>query len=163
MKPLKPAMNKEPKNKILLIIISVLLLSNIVLVIFLLKPFSKNGPRGNRTEMIATFLQKEIGFNQQQLKQYDSLSEPNRTKVKAMFEALRNDKENKFKQLASEKFSDSVIINISTAIATQQEEIEIILYKHYRDIRNLCSTTQQPVFDSLFYKVLNRKFTPQKN
>ena len=155
-------MTTEPKNKILLVIIGVLLLTNFVLIAFLLKPSSKRGPRGERTAMIATFLQKEIGFDDQQLKQFDSLSGVNRTKVKAMFEALKNDKDGQFKILATGNFSDTAIVKSADTIALKQKEIEIVLYKHYKEIRNLCSPKQQPAFDSLFYKVLNKRYMPQK-
>ena len=157
-------MTTEPKNKILLIIIGVLLITNIVLVSFLLinKPFSKKGMQGDRSIMIAAFLQNEIGFNQQQLKQYDSINVPNRTKVKAMFDTLKSYKENEFKQLAINDFSDTAILKTANIISTKQKEIEIVLYKHYKEIRNICSPEQLPKFDSLFYKILNRKYTSQK-
>lgn len=155
-------MTTEPKNKILLIIIGVLLMTNFVLIAFLLNPSSKKGPRGDKTAMIATFLQKEIGFDNQQLKQYDSISDLNRTKVKAMFEALKNDKDGEFKELATGNFNDTAIAKSANTIALKQREIEMVLYQHYKEIRNLCSPQQQPAFDSLFYKVLNKRNMPPK-
>ena len=165
MKPPKTYMTTEPKNKILLIIIAVLLITNIVLVTFLLinKPSSKKGMRGDRSTMIAAFLQNEIGFDQQQLKQYDSLNVPNRTKIKAMFDTLKSEKENQFKQLTIDNFSDTAILKTANNISAKQKEIEIVLYKHYKEIRNICDPKQLPKFDSLFYKILNKKYTPQKN
>ena len=163
MKPPKTTMTTEPKNKILLIIIGVLLLTNFVLIAFLLKPTSRKGSRGERTAMIANFLQKEIGFDNQQLKQYDSISGLNRTKVKAMFEVLKNDKDGQFKELATGNFNDTAIVRSANTIALKQKEIEIVLYRHYKEIRNLCSPQQQPAFDSLFYKVLNKRNIPPKN
>ena len=157
-------MTTEPKNKILLIIIGVLLITNVVLVTFLLinKPFLKKGMRGDRSTMIAAFLQNEIGFDQHQLKLYDSLNVPNRTKVKAMFDILKSEKENEFKQLTIDNFSDTAIFKTANNISAKQKEIEIVLYKHYKEIRNICSPNQLPKFDSLFYKVLNKKYVSQK-
>ena len=157
-------MTTEPKNKILLIIIGVLLLTNLVLITFLLinKPFSKKGMLGDRSAMIAAFLQNEIGFDQQQLKQYDSLNVPNRMKVKALFDTLKSDKENEFKQLTTNNFSDTAIIKTANTISIKQKEIEIVLYKHFKEIRNICNPQQLPKFDSLFYKVLNKKYASQK-
>ncbi len=149
----------QPKNKILLIIIGILLLSNLVLISFFLldKPGAKGAMRGDRKEMITAFLQKEIGFNQQQLQQYDSLNEQHRSKLKAMFDVARNDRENEFKKLTIDNFSDSFIFNTATKLAGKQKEIEIVMFKHFRDIRILCNAQQQPKFDSLFYKMLNRR------
>lgn len=164
MKPPKTSMTTVPKNKILLIIIGVLLITNLVLISFLLinKPSSKKGMQGDRSAIIAAFLQNEIGFTQQQLKQYYSLNVPNRTKVKTMFDTLKSDKEIEFKQLTSDNFSDTAILKIANNIAAKQKQIEIVLYKHYKEIRNICSPQQLPKFDSLFYKVLNKKYVLQK-
>ena len=157
-------MTTDPKNKILIVIIAVLLLTNIVLVSFLLlnKPSSKKGMRSDRTALIAAFLEKELGFDQQQLKQYENISDPNRTQVSAMFEALGKDKEQQFKQLATDNFSDAAILKTADLIAFRQKEIDIVLYNHFKQIRNLCTPPQQPKFDSMFYKVLSKKFTSQK-
>lgn len=164
LKTLNHKMNTQPKSKILLIIIGILLVANLVLLSFFMinKPAAKKGMRGDRKAMIAEFLQKEIGFNQQQLQQYDSLNQQHRTKVKAMFDEVRNDKENQFKQVTSANFSDSSIINTAALSAGRQKEIEIVMFKHFKDIRNLCTPQQQPKFDSLFYKVLNKKNDERK-
>lgn len=157
-------MNTQPNNKRLLIIIGILLLANLVLVSFLIlnKPVAKRPMRGDRKAMITSFLQKEIGFNQQQLQQYDSLNEHHRTKIKAMFDEARSDKENEFKQLAINNFSDSSIINTAAIFAGKQKEIEIVMFKHFKEIRTLCTPQQQPKFDSLFYKMLNRRNEDRK-
>jgi protein CpxP len=152
-------MNAQPKNKILLIIIGILLLANLALISFFIinKAAAKKGMRRDRNAMITEFLQKDIGFNQQQLHQYDSLNGQHRIKIKAMFDEIRNDKEQQFKQLTIDNFSDSSINNTAALSAGKQKEIEIVVYKHFKDIRNLCTPQQQPKFDSLFYKVLNKK------
>ena len=157
-------MNTQPNNKRLLIIIGILLLANLVLVSFfiLIKPVAKRPIRGDRKAMITSFLQKEIAFNQQQLQQSESLNEQHRTKIKAMFDAARSDKENEFKQLATDNFSESSIINTATIFAAKQKEIEIVMFKHFKDIRMLCTPQQQPKFDSLFYKMLSRRNEDRK-
>ena len=118
--------------------------------------------RGDRSAMIAAFLQNEIGFDQKQLKQYDSLNGPNRIKVKAMFDTLKSEKENEFKQLTTNNFSDTAIFKTANTISEKQKEIEIVLYKHFKEIRNICNSQQLPKFDSLFYKVINKKYVSQK-
>ena len=84
-------MNPQSKNKILLIIIGVLLITNMVLLSFFI--FNKEAPkkswREERKTMIHSFLQKEIGFNQQQLQQYNVLNEQHRNKIKPMYDAVK--------------------------------------------------------------------------
>jgi periplasmic protein CpxP/Spy len=152
-------MNPQSKNKILLIIIGVLLATNLVLVSFFIfnNEALKKPVRGNRKAMISTFLQKEIGFNQQQLQQYNVLYEQHRSKIKPMYDAARIEKENAFKKLGIDNFSDSSIFIAVATNTDKQKEIETTMFKYFKDIRMLCTPAQQPAFDSLFYKMLSRR------
>ena len=119
-------MNPQSKNKILLIIIGVLLITNLVLVSFFV--FNKEKPkkyvRGDRKAMISSFLQNEIGFNQQQLQQYELMNEQHRIKIKPMYDAAKIEKENAFKKLGKDNFSDSSIFTATAIAAEKQNEIE---------------------------------------
>ena len=157
-------MNTQPKSKILLIAIGILLVANLVLLCFFIanKPVEKKGSRGDRKAMMVAFLKNDIGFNQQQLQQYDSLNEKHRTKIKTVFDAARTDKEKQFKQMTNDDFSDSAIINTAALFADKQKEIQIVMFKHFKDIRNLCTPQQQPKFDSLFYSMLSKRNDERK-
>ncbi len=152
-------MSTQSKSKILLIIIGILLIANIALVSFyvLNRPAAKKMVRSDRTAAVSTFLQHEVGFNQQQLTQYDSLSRQHRALIKPLFNKVRMEKENEFKQLTSDNFSDSSIENTAVLFSTKQKEIEIAMFKYFKNIRNICTPQQQPKFDSLFYKVFNKR------
>ncbi len=157
-------MSTQPKSKILLIIIGILLVANLVLLCFFItnKPAEKKGMRGDRKAMITAFLKNDIGFSQQQIQQYDSLNQLHHTKVKTMFDEARNDKEKQFKQMTSDGFSDSAISNAAYLFANKQKQIQTAMFKHFKDIRGLCTPQQQPKFDSLFYSMLNRRNDERK-
>jgi hypothetical protein len=151
--------DKQNRNKVLLLIIGILLIANIVMVSFFImkKDGRKQERRPDRKTMIADFLQKEIGFNQQQLQQYDTLSNRHRENMKAMFEKLRGTKDLQFKQLAAGDFSDSVINSVADQSAASQKIMEVQMFGHLKSIRMLCTPGQLPKFDSLFVKILNRR------
>jgi hypothetical protein len=157
-------MPTQSKSKILLIIIGILLIANIALVsfYFLNRPAAKKRMRSDRTAAVSTFLQNELGFSKQQLRQYDSLSSHHRSTIKPLFDKIRMEKENEFKQLALDNFSDSSIDNMAVLFSTKQKDIEITMFKYFKNIRNLCTPQQQPKFDSLFYKVFNKRSEPRK-
>jgi len=157
-------MSTQSKNKILLIIIGILLITNIALVSFysLSKPAEKKGVRPDRTAMISAFLKNELKFSQPQLSQYDSLSNQHRILIKAKFDAIKKEKESEFNQLTQDNFNDSSINNTAVLFSTKQKEIEIIMFNYFKDIRNLCTPEQQPKFDSLFYKMLTKKNDARK-
>lgn len=149
---------KQNRNKMLLVIIGILLIANIaMLCLFLAQKDDHRPQRPDRKAYIAAFLEKEIGFSKEQLKQYDTLSDLHKERMKATFENMRNRKEEQFKSLAAGDFSDSVINRVAAQSANGQELMEVQMFTHLRSIRNLCTDAQRPKFDSLFYKVFNRR------
>ena len=147
------------KNKMLLIAVVILLLTNIGMLLFFL--YNRGGERkdyhGAREEMMTSFLQKDIGFNKHQMEQFDSLSKTHRETVRALFDEVRSRKELQFKQLTAADFSDSSINAIAMQSTDKQKQVEIQMFLHLREVRKLCTKEQLPKFDSLFYKVWNRR------
>lgn len=150
---------KQNKSKLVLIIIGLLLVVNIILLSFFLlkRQKSKTDVHQGRKVYIAAFLEEEIGFNKQQLQQYDSLSNRHREIMKAEFDKIRNHKEEQFKQLVGADFNDSAIYTIAEQATATQKLIQIRSFKHLRSIRQMCTVEQQAKFDTSFYKVFNRK------
>ncbi len=151
--------NTQNRSKILVAIIVILMIANIVLVsLFLLK---NDGGRRNkhqdRKAMIAGFLKNEIGFNAEQLQQYDTLSDNHRKNIKDMIGNLKSSKDNQFKQLAAGNFSDSVINKVAEQSAISQKMMELQMFAHLKNVRMLCKPEQLQKFDSLFVKILSRR------
>ncbi len=151
--------NKQNRSKVFLVIIGILLIANIAMLSFFLmkKDNGRNEKRPDRKAMIADFLKKEIGFNQAQLQQYDTLSDRHRDNVRKMYDNHRSSKDNQFKQLAAGDFSDSIINNVADQSAASQKIMELQMFNHLKNIRALCTPEQLPKFDSLFVKILNRR------
>ena len=151
--------NKQNRSKVFLLIIGILLIANIVMLSFFImkKDSGKPEKRPDRKAMIADFLKKEIGFNETQLKQYDTLSDKHREGIKKMFDSLRSSKDNQFKQLTAGNFSDSVMNITADQSAASQKIMELQMFSHLKNVRMLCTPEQLPKFDSLFVKVLNRR------
>ena len=156
--------NNQNKNKIFLVIIAILLIANIaMLTLFLQKKEPDNGNhRPDRKAFIANFLKDEIGFTTQQLVKYDSLSNQQHEKIKALFDTMRNNKTQQFKQLAVGNFTDSTINTVADQSAAAQKIMEVQMFNHIKAVRQLCTPQQQPAFDSLFVKVFNRRGEARK-
>lgn len=151
--------NTQRTNKLYLIIIAILLIANITMLVFYFQQKRPDRPAGkqDRRAYIASFLQKEIGFDQQQLQQYDSISKLQSEKVRREFDTIRSNKNIQFKQLVAAGFSDSVINELAGQSAVVQKVIETNMFLHVRNIRQICTPQQQPLFDSLFIKIFNRR------
>ena len=158
-------MSSSSKTKVLVTAVVFLLLTNIAMLVFFLcckGPGGKRDGRGGRDAMMRTFLQKDIGFNDQQLVQYDELSKTHKENVKPSFDAMRNNREQELKQLSADGFNDSAIQVAADKSASMQKDIVKNMFLHFRDIRKLCTPEQQPRFDSLFYKIWGKKDDKRK-
>jgi Spy/CpxP family protein refolding chaperone len=156
--------NNQNKSKIFLIIIAILLVANIAMLSFFLqKKGTDNGThRPDRKTFVANFLKDEIGFTTQQLAQYDSLSNEQQQKMKALFDTMRNNKTQQFKQLAAGNFTDSAINMVANQSAAAQQIMEVQMFHHIKAARQLCTPQQQHAFDSLFVKVFNHRGEARK-
>ena len=153
-------MSTQTKSKLYLLIIGILLITNIAMLFFFLgkkDEGKKNNHGGDRGAMMKEFLQKEIGFNGQQLQRFDTLNTQHKDNMKAAFDAMRGNKEQQLKELGSKGFSDSAITGVISQSVEQQKLMELQMFNHFAAIRKICTAEQLPKFDSLFYKILSRK------
>jgi Spy/CpxP family protein refolding chaperone len=123
---------------------------------------TKSG-RQDRQAQITTFLKKNVGFTQDQLGRYDTISSENRSKMKVVFDEIAVGREDIFRKLASQEYSDSAIVIAANAIAEQQKAFEIKMLFHLKDIRNICTPVQQAVFDTGFYKIISKRSDGRNN
>jgi len=152
-------MNTQPKNKILILIIGILLIANIATLSFFLmnKTGHSRTGRNDKKAQISAYLKKEVGFTEEQLSLYDTMSKKHRAEMKQAFDAMAVPREEIFRKLALASFSDSALENAAAAIAAQQKSFEIMMLHHLKDIRSICSPAQKPVFDTGFYKIISKR------
>ena len=148
-------MEASSKNSTFIIVIAILLLSNFLLIYFLLSP-KDHGKHEAREKVMKEFLKKDIGFTEQQMAQYDTLNKQSKDKIKVVFDALRDNKEQQLKLLAAANFSNSAIASTAAQSSDMQRNIEVQILQQFKAIRTLCNKEQEQKFDSLFYKVLNK-------
>jgi periplasmic protein CpxP/Spy len=160
-------MSTQTKSKLYILIIGILLVTNIAVLFFFLNG-KHDPPKGGRgggdkgPAMMKDFLKKDVGFSDDQIQQYDTLSKQHREKSKADFDALKISKEEQFKELGSKGFSDSAIAEMAGRSAEKQKIMEAKMLNYFASVRKLCTPEQQPKFDSLFYKIWGKKKKPDE-
>ncbi|MGC4100664.1 hypothetical protein [Ferruginibacter sp.] len=161
-------MSTQTKSKLYLLIIGILLVTNIVMLFIFLKDGRHDSkpkpPRNNndRTAMMRNFLKGEIGFDTVQLQQYDTLSKQFKERSRPDYDSLRNVKEQQFKELGAQSFSDSAIEQMAIASGDKQKQMEARLLNHFANIRKICRQDQLIKFDTSFYKMWSRKKKPEE-
>lgn len=142
------------RTKTLLLLIGLLLIANIVLVIFLLKTPAES--RRDRHNDMTAYLKNEIGFSPEQLVAYDSIYNRHRRQARSMFDEIRLNKTQSFKNIGAQGFSEGAIDSAARYAAGEQQKIERNILSHLKDIRAICSPQQRSRFDTGFYKALVR-------
>src|SRR6187549_351906 len=112
------------KSKVLFMIIAILVIVNIVILSFVLRheEAPRQPSRPDRKAYIAAFLKDDIGFDQQQLQLFDTLSNTHRKNMGAMFDKIRSNKAEQFRQLVNGNFTDSAINAVADQSVSMQKE-----------------------------------------
>lgn len=159
-------MSNQSRNRNLIFIIVVLLLTNIgVLGYFLwFKDSDKKGSGDNNQQhkgAMLDILEKEVDFTPQQIEQYKQLKDQQRTATKPMYEDMRKAKDKLFRLMSDSTVSDSVISQAAEVIGQKQQELDLQTFAHFKRVRALCSSVEQAVkYDSAVLRMFRRMGKP---
>jgi len=144
-------MHKVLNNKMLLFIVAILLLANIAMLFYILasrEPMKRN--YGDRQKSpITEFLQKEIGFSQEQMKDFDETRQKHRQRMKPLFEDIRTAKVQFYGYLTNPAVTDSILNSSASIIGEKQKLLDMQTFRNFKEIRTLCTPQQQLKYDSL--------------
>lgn len=148
-------MSRIARNKSLLIIVALLLITNMAMLIYFLnKPGAeKESPRKSRSEM-GIFLKNQVGFSDDQMKEFEKRKQLQRDSAGKYFKDLNDTKMAFYSQLNQADADSSRLDTLSMAIGRKQAHIDRMYFRHFRDIRSLCTPQQQKIYDSLFPGVI---------
>ena len=129
----------NPRNRNLLIIIGVLLLTNIAVLVYFLGPKKENksahdNPKNNKG-FVAEMLQKEVGFTEEQTAEYKQLKEKQRKIVRPMYDDMRNAKDSLFRLLSYPGTSDSVLNTMAETIAQRQKALDLQTFNYFKRLQ----------------------------
>lgn len=147
-------MNYIKNNKVLLLVITVLLLTNISLLYFHVG--RRYLPHRSIKEQIMMKLEKEVGLNKHQLAMHDSLHTKHMEFMKPLFEELKTAKDSFFRLTYQPQVSDSVLQYYASKINEKQQAIDIKMLKYFWSIRDLCTAEQKPKMDSFLQTITRR-------
>ena len=156
------------KNKSLIFIITVLLLTNIAVLGYFLwykKPAGGHDDHGKVKPPpgIEAPLQNEVGFSEDQLVQYRQMRDEQMNTIKPMFDDMRKTKDSLFRMMSIDGTTDSTVNATADAIAQKQKAIDLRMYNHFKRIRGLCKPDQLPKYDSLIQRMMKKIGRPHRD
>ena len=155
-------MASPSRNKIYVLLIAILLISNLALVAFLVMNRNEKPKQhgGSPKSFMSTALRNEVGFSDDQIKKFESLADQHKKEIRPLFEELNRSKTNFYKMLNQEKVSDSTLKIAVDEIGRKQESIDLAAFSHFQSIQQLATPEQQPKLDSLIQRVVKKMISP---
>lgn len=154
-------MTNRTKNRTLIIIIVLLLISNVFLVSYFTLREKPSHTGKNRGDEFVAALKNDVGFNEDQLKKFSELKETNWAQAKERMDQVRKLRSKIFDLTRQSTVADSTVDLLADSIATLQKQFEIKSYHHFKETRAICTPQQQPAYDSLMKKIINRQRGPR--
>ena len=156
----------NPRNRNLLIIIAVLLLTNVAVLVYFIGQHKKDRatpPPDAGRNAVVEMLQKEVGFDDEQTTRYKEMKEKQREKIRPMYDDMRKAKDSLFRLLSFPETSDSVLNQITDAIALKQKAIDLETFNHFKRVRRLCKEDQLTKYDSMVVRMFRKMGKPRQH
>ena len=152
-------MSSDRKIRSLGFIAGFLLITNIIMLIFFIGINDGKKTMHVRENLIGNFLKKDIGFNDNQMNDYQHLRTIDMDSMKPYFSNLRASKDSFYHFVTVPASSDSQMKGLSSLIGENQMKVDEQMLHHFQKVRALCTAEQLPKFDSLFKNVISRVTT----
>ena len=138
--------------KFLKIVIIILLLINIATLgfMFMQRPHGMPPPPMDAGD----FISHELNFSPEQINQLNKLREASRMHIDELREKGKGFHDKYFDLLSSDEPGSVPVLQLADSIASNQKEIELITFSHFKDVRAICTPDQQKRFDSIINDAL---------
>lgn len=142
------------KNNALKYLVVAALLANTATLLFF---WLKRPPRGDRPKPPFEILTQELQLNTEQQKAFTLLHKQHHHVHDSLLQSMAE----KRKVLYTQKTSQ--IDSIVQQIGLIQQEIEVITYYHFEDVRKICTPEQQTKLDNILVRSVQHVLMPKGN
>jgi hypothetical protein len=148
-------MMAHSKNRTLLILIMVLLLTNGIM-LYLLNREQPKEPELSRSERMVKMVQDELALNPEQVEEYIKLRGYRDSLMKPIQADLRNAKIDMLQLIRKDSVHIDSLQSTAERVGDQQAKIELEYYNHFKRMQKMLQNDQQPKFDSLLLRMVYR-------
>jgi Spy/CpxP family protein refolding chaperone len=152
-------MSENNNNRWLSIATLVLLVANIITLTLLWthnRPDVSGKKRPEPPGQVFEFLTKELQLTSQQQLAYKQLRDLHRTSQHLMQDSIRIAKDELFSFLNQPNVSDSQLREYSEKVTAYVQQLDMITFRHFQKLRELCDPDQQKKFDEIIKEALGR-------
>ncbi|MEO5946913.1 MAG: hypothetical protein ABIP79_08860 [Chitinophagaceae bacterium] len=148
---------KNSTNKFLVIAVILLLIVNIALVAFMVMGKNKKTQSGHEGGKAAfEKMVKELGMNETQKKEFDSLREAHFAAIRPLFDSIRTTRQALYSLIKEETLNDSLVSVYSNSITERQSLADKLTINHFRTVRKMFTGDVLKKYDEMVQKMLQR-------
>ena len=153
----------SPRNKILVLIIAALLISNLTLLGFMVLGKKEERKPPERGKSFSDFFEKQLGLTPEQVTKFHQLRDEHFENIRPFLKEVRTAKDSLFALMRRSDVSDSVLEKAVNDLAQKEKAQELQSFRHFKRVRELCNDEQKIKYDSLINKMINRSFGRRQN
>lgn len=147
----------KTKNRWLLFLVSILLISNLILAFFYFFDEKSGYDRRKKQGDFAMSIYKEIGLNDKQIDTFKLLKDQFFKEMKPMWGEIRLLKDSLYRNMGK-GMSDSNAAQIMLQITDKNAAADKKMYDHFHQLRELCDDDQKVRFDTIVPKLVTRSW-----
>jgi|SRR5882724_10672228 len=154
-------MTKSPRQKWLLLLVIILLLTNITTlsIFWFVKP--KKAAPSERVRM-GTLIVNELKLDKDQEAAYWKLRDTLISQQRPIMDSMRAAKKRFFELLSNPNINDSILEASSNKTLALQKRLDFLTFQHFQQVRTLCKPEQLPKLDTVVKEIINRMTTPRR-
>jgi hypothetical protein len=99
---------------------------------------------------------KELGMNETQKKEFDSLREAHFSRIRPLFDSIRQTRQSLYNLIKEEKLNDSLATVYSNIISEKQTRADKLTINHFRTVRKMFTGDTLKKYDEMVQKMLQR-------
>ncbi len=141
-------------HKFFKIVILILLLINIATLAFIWTSSQRPQNFPPRPPDVGEFLTQKLQLTEKQQKQFETLKHAHHEKVEILREKSKNLHDDFFELLKQPEIDTTTINLAADAIINNQKALELVTFYHFKEVRAICSPTQQKKFDEVIREAL---------
>lgn len=149
-------MESGSKNKVLLLLLVILVVTNVGMLWYFTRETKEEAKPLSRSERMAEMMKKELGFDDAQAQEYLRLRQLRDSLMQPLNQDLRAAKMEMIELLRQPNVPDSLARQAAEKIASKQGPLEMEFYNHFRRIQALCKPEQLAPFDSMLVRMVKR-------
>lgn len=154
-------MTKFPRQKWLLLLVAILLVTNIITlsIYWSMKPAEhprNNNEGGDRQKRMGQFMVNELKLDKDQETAYWKLRDTMVSRQRPLMDSIRKSKKRFFDLLKEPATQDAALQSRADEIAALQKQLDLVTFQHFQQVRALCKPEQVLKFDTVIKEIVNR-------